>query len=326
MLRIHFTPDDLARTCVAADADPMWEGALSFHWLHDRRNPLVFRHWRQQVRKRVPEPARRMLLAVNPPRGNFPDFLTPAAGVLGLRAGLEQLRSTQTAQLRSDVEGLARERRLPGWANKLAAGDRDVVQVLTQAVSNWYDVAVGPHWAQISGRLEADRAVRSRALQAGGIDSVLAGLPAPLRWQPPVLESPYPMDRDLHLNGRGLMLVPVFFCLWHPVTLINPNLPPVLAYPVESELDWLRPGGEAARPTRRLADLIGSTRAATLTRLGETPLTTGELARTLHVAPSSASEHITVLRGAGLLATHRDGGMVIHRITALGIQLLDASV
>jgi len=32
-----------------------------------------------------------------------------------------------------------------------------------------------------------------------------------------------------------------------------------------------------------------------------------------------------VLRGAGLLATHRDGGTVIHRVTVLGLQSLDTS-
>src|SRR3954471_23253463 len=87
VLRIHFTPDDLARTYVAPAADPMWEAALSFHWLHTRPGALVFRTWSRQVRPRVPAPTRQVLLTVNPPAGDFPDFLTPVAGVLGLRAG-----------------------------------------------------------------------------------------------------------------------------------------------------------------------------------------------------------------------------------------------
>ncbi|HVQ93486.1 MAG TPA: winged helix-turn-helix domain-containing protein [Mycobacteriales bacterium] len=324
MLRIHFTPDDLARTHVAAGADPMWEAALSFHWLHDRRNPLTFRGWKQEVRGQLPERTRRMLLALNPPTGDFPDFLTPTAGVLGLRAGMEALLATPKAQLRRDLTRQADHRVLPGWCRSVADGRLDAVQAVADAVSEWHDVALAPYWERISARLTVDLAVRARALRLGGVDRLLASLPAPLRWQPPVLETPYPDDRDLHLGGRGLMLLPAFFCLWFPVTLIDPHLPPVLVYPVESDLEWLGPGGEPdTMPFRTLAALIGETRAAVLCALAGSALTTGELARQLHLSPSSASEHVTVLRNAGLAVTHRDGVHALHLLTRLGIQLLE---
>ena len=155
---------------------------------------------------------------------------------------------------------------------------------------------------------------------------MLAGLPAPMRWRSPVLEAPYPVDRDLWLDGRGLMLLPTFFCLRMPVTLVDPALPPVLAYPVEPDLDWLDAEPELAAPTTRtLAALVGPTRAASLWALSDAPMSTGELARRMRVSPSSASEHATVLRNAGLVATHRDGNHVLHSLTRLGAALLERS-
>ncbi|MEU3653452.1 hypothetical protein AB0E67_11570 [Streptomyces sp. NPDC032161] len=53
-----------------------------------------------------------------------------------------------------------------------------------------------------------------------------------IRWASPTLTADYPLDRDLHLRGRGITLVPSFFCAKAPVTLIDPDLPPVLVHPV----------------------------------------------------------------------------------------------
>jgi DNA-binding transcriptional ArsR family regulator len=43
-----------------------------------------------------------------------------------------------------------------------------------------------------------------------------------------------------------------------------------------------------------------------------------DLARAVEVTPSAVSQHIAVLRDAGLIATHRDGRHVIAQRTELG--------
>ncbi|MFF4273396.1 hypothetical protein [Streptomyces sp. NPDC001536] len=54
-----------------------------------------------------------------------------------------------------------------------------------------------------------------------------------IRWRPPVLElGKYPTECDIHLNGRGLLLIPSYFCRNTPVSLADPDLPPVLLYPL----------------------------------------------------------------------------------------------
>ncbi|MGW0561714.1 hypothetical protein ACWDZ4_14150 [Streptomyces sp. NPDC003016] len=40
-------------------------------------------------------------------------------------------------------------------------------------------------------------------------------------WRPPVLEVDHPVGRDLQLEGRGLLLIPSYFCWRRPITLID---------------------------------------------------------------------------------------------------------
>jgi DNA-binding transcriptional ArsR family regulator len=134
-----------------------------------------------------------------------------------------------------------------------------------------------------------------------------------MRWQPPVLHVDYPVDQDLYLNGRGLLLVPSFFCWGRPVTLLDADLPPVLIYAIDHDV----PNSN----DQMLGSLIGRTRAALLRRIGAT-CTTTELARWLEVSQASVSQHTAVLRDAGLISTRRNGGSVLHSLTPLGIALL----
>jgi DNA-binding transcriptional ArsR family regulator len=79
-----------------------------------------------------------------------------------------------------------------------------------------------------------------------------------------------------------------------------------------------------ASPMGDLDTLIGRTRAAILFRL-DVPMTTTQLARDLHQSPSTVSEHLTVLRGNGLLISWRAGRGVLYRRTPLASSLVAAS-
>jgi DNA-binding transcriptional ArsR family regulator len=69
---------------------------------------------------------------------------------------------------------------------------------------------------------------------------------------------------------------------------------------------------ETRRPAPdSLSALLGRTRAELLLQLAE-PGTTGELAGRLGVTAGAVSQHLGVLRGAGLVATRRDGRAVLH--------------
>lgn len=126
-------------------------------------------------------------------------------------------------------------------------------------------------------------------------------------------------DQELSLNGRGLLLIPSFFCVSNPLTLLDPALPPVLIYPVPRHPDLLL----EHRPAAALGALIGTTRAAVLDAIGARGPTTTELARQVNISTASASEHTTVLRQAGLITSHRQQNRMLHHLTALGHALLN---
>ncbi len=48
-----------------------------------------------------------------------------------------------------------------------------------------------------------------------------------------MLEVSYAVDRDLHLEGRGLRLVPSYLCRGTPTAFADPALPPTIVYPVD---------------------------------------------------------------------------------------------
>ncbi|MGW5324504.1 ArsR/SmtB family transcription factor [Streptomyces sp. NPDC004014] len=267
----------------------------------------------------MPQQQLRILRCVAPPVGDFPDFLTPPQASQGVEAGFEAVLTTPRRQLRRDLKVL---RALPSWVRPLVDGEFEALSRLGEALRVYYRVAVAPTLPRIQTMLDAERAVHSRAVLDNGVDGLLTSLGPAMRWRPPVLEVDYPVEHDIHLAGRGLRLVPSAFCWYMPVTLVDPDLPPVLVYPLPRGPQWWTgPSGAASRP---LANLLGATRAACLS-LVENGCTTGELARGTGVSAPAASRHATSLREAGLTTSVRRGAAVFHTLTPLGSALLRAS-
>ncbi|MFG2053509.1 winged helix-turn-helix domain-containing protein [Micromonospora sp. NPDC048930] len=327
MLKIIFSSEDILRTRVASAADPVWELVLSLHLLQGRgREPLML-EWRRAVARALRTESGseqfRLLFALNPPRGYFPDFLTPYASRDGFEAGLAAVRGTPIGMLRRDLTVLAEENSLPAPADALARGEPEVLRHLTDSMARYQALAVAPYWTRIQAAVEADRARRARAMLDGGPEGLLASLRPSMRWADGVLEVlDYPDTRELRLDGRGLLLVPSFFCARIPVALLDPTLPPVLVYPVD-RLGGLAVSRDPDGDREALAALLGRTRAAVLAA-ADNGCTTGEVARRLDISAAAASQHASVLRNAGLLVSHRDRNTVLHTLTPLGRAVLDA--
>jgi DNA-binding transcriptional ArsR family regulator len=205
----------------------------------------------------------------------------------------------------------------------LAQGDVEALTWLGHALKQHHQVVVEPYWDQVQAHFEADRAKRARAWLDGGCEGLLNTYRPLMRWQYPVLEADFPVEQDLYLDGRGLVLVPSYFSWGTPDTLFDPTLPPVLVYPVEHDLGRAVPLEQDGNP-ESLAALIGTTRAWVLGAIEE-GCTTGELARRVGVNASSISQHTTVLREARLIRTSRVGKAVMHTLTPLGASLLAGS-
>ncbi|MGN9844884.1 ArsR/SmtB family transcription factor [Nonomuraea sp. H19] len=291
----------------------------------DRVRPLTFRPWFEELHADPARTARmrggaRLLDSLVPTGPFFPDFLTPPEGLLGIERGLAALLGTSRRRLAAELRRLARHHNLPGWVRPLAEGDLGALKELVATLRDYHEAAVAPFHVLITAAVAIDRASRARSMLSGGVDRLFTEMGPLVRWTPPVLQTDYIVDKDLVLGGRGLRLVPSYFCQRAPVTLADPELPPVLIYPIEQRHRWR----QAAARRGGLGALMGTNRSAVLHALDRSATTT-QLARMLRISPAAASRHTTVLREAGLIETRRDGTAVLHTLTPLGTALLEGS-
>lgn len=255
MLRIDFSSEELNRLRVADSPDPLWETALSLHMLQHERASLAFDPWRREVRAALARAgltgAVRSLTRLCPHAAYFPDFLTPAGtGRHDFETGLDLVLSTPRAQLAHELTRLYADTpgRLPRGARLLAEGDTEALRWLGEALRRYYAVAVRPYLAAIRAEAAADRAYRAEACLRGGPEGLLASYGGQLSWQSEgrSLLAPYPIERELRLEGRPLRLVPSLFCVRNPVAIADQELPPVLVHPLSPAPGWL---ADAAPPT-----------------------------------------------------------------------------
>jgi hypothetical protein len=107
----------------------MWEVLLSLRKLRDDEGTLVFGEWRRRVRARWPTAADG-LLALVPPRGYAPDFLTPVVMGGGFEQALAEILATPRGTMRADLRRLGRQQPLPASAQALADGDASALREL----------------------------------------------------------------------------------------------------------------------------------------------------------------------------------------------------
>ncbi|WP_121702743.1 helix-turn-helix domain-containing protein [Streptomyces sp. E5N298] len=298
MQRIHFTAEDLARTRLSPTLGQVAETVFALGLL-GRPASAAHLRWRHRLAQHLRQ--RTALAAmVASPHGR-------------LRAPGDLLCLVDAA---SD-EGDRALRALGLGPDEALAAVRDV----------WRH-ALAPYWNRVLNQLEHECNARGRITMTGGVDRLLETLHSKIQWQSPVLEVPGP-DRDIHLDGRGLVLVPSLFLVHQPSVLIR-SLPEgggaALVFAVSPDFPqaaglWDEPDNTG----QALGALVGRTRAAALRALTASH-TTSELAETLGISSAGASQHTAVLRESGLITTHRNRNTVLHTVTPLGMALLGMRV
>ena len=250
MLKVYFTQQDLARTRVAEGADPLWETVLSLQRLRESPTEPALAAWRRHVVRHGPGPLRTLIPLV-PRHGYFPDFLTPYAAVHGVEPGLEAVMSTPKERLRKELTMLAAQQPLPAWVADIADGEPAAMRHLARSLRTYHHQAIAPGWPRVAASVGGDRALRLHALGQSGAEAMLRTFGPAMRWRSPVLEVGYPVERELRLEGRGLLFVPSYFCT-DPIALADDTLPPVLVYPASAPAKAAGPrfrtyGSEALR-------------------------------------------------------------------------------
>ena len=323
MVRVNFTPGDVARTRFTVTPAPMLETiealielrrAAASGWRHRGRAAP----WLREARRAFPATARPLLDLIGP-HGPWPDLfdrLTP-----DLREGIEEVRSAPRARLRAGLAACEERagQRPALWVRNLADGDREQLELVLRAFRDLHDTVVAPRRDTAAAISRADLAGRIPVLIAGGQEALLGTLHPRLRWRDEGLERTG-IDFETNLDGRGLLLRPSAFWTGEPIFSFDPegHRPHVLIYAAQPNG---RPASDngAADPAAHdsLAALLGPTRAAVLRALRE-PRGTAELAAAVRISPASASEHAKILRDASLIETRREGRGVRHSLTALG--------
>jgi hypothetical protein len=318
VVRFVFSVEDLARTRFAIS--PMWELVRSLVALRDPSTAALHIPWLRSLSGRLGGLPLEPAVALIPPRGYAPDFLTPPpAGPLGdVEEDLAALRHTPVEQIRRDMELFRSEHPRSPVAQAWLADPEGQIALLADLLEAYWERAVAPAWARVRAFLEGDIAYRARRLAQDGPAALFADLHPAITWADDHLDATSVHEATIDLEGRGLLLMPSAFTWAAPATIDQPPWQPTLIYPARGVATlW----DEGRRAPDALARLLGATRAAILAGL-DTPSTTTELARRLSVSPAGASHHLMALRDAGLITGRRDGRAMLYVRTATADALL----
>ncbi len=321
MISYRFGPEDLGRVRFAIS--PLFEIAASLDVLRDPSRHAMHAPWVAMARERLAGLDLSLLEAVVPPDGHYrPDFVhpPPERPRAGFASELARVRATPREQVARDLRW-AYDDRPPPAARALLADFERGIEALTGLMAAYWRRAIEPFWPAVRGALEADIAYRAGRLAAGGPLAAFADLHEEASWRDGALWVDRAVDAEVDLDGRGLLLVPAAFAWPQLWAMIDPPWQPAVVYaPRGVATLWAPEEG----PDDALADLLGRRRAGILAGLTG-PATTQELARRLAASPAGVSEHLAVLRRAGLVTGRREGREVRYARTAAGDALLEAA-
>nr|WP_296064740.1 helix-turn-helix domain-containing protein [uncultured Actinoplanes sp.] len=298
----------------------LWEVLASVRILRDLGVPAVHRRWADRARPALA--ANGLLAALVAPSGGYtPDFLTPPPpGVAAdLSRELDGLRATPPAVVRAELD------LLPALSPALRALRHDPGSALTRLateIENYWSVAIAPDWPRMRALLDAEVQRQARRLAEDGTAHVLNDLHERVTWTGGTLhiDQPHCPAPDVPEGAAGLILIPSVF-VWPSVLSVTTGETPQLAYPARGVATLWE---QSAQGPDALSAVLGRGRARLLAEMA-TPLSTTELARRTGITAGGVSQHLTTLRAAGLVVTHRRGRALLNARTAVADALVAAS-
>ncbi len=302
---------------------PVWETLSAVRTLVDDRSRAFHQPWHTAIAGEAARLWLEPLLAVNPVRGNVPDFLTPPPRTPSprLQDQLAEIRATPDAQVereltmcRATVGDATAQRAI----DELSADPAAARELLAGRIHEAWRQLVAPFWPRIAALIDADVAYRSHLLAGRGLGPVLDDLHPRIRWREGSVTVDDPSERTVNLDGRGLVLMPSAYVWPAVVVVVDEPWQPTIIYPTRGIAElWQSPAPAPAA----LGRLLGQTRALLLAGL-DAPTSTTSLAGRLGLSPSGVSRHLIALRDAGLVQTTRHGHEVRYARTRLGSDVL----
>lgn len=246
-----------------------------------------------------------------------PDFLDPSpiSSEPTLEEGLDALLATPTEQVYAELvdatrgwEPRERHRMLddPGRARSEAAA----------ALRRLWRAGVEPEWPSMRQALRAEMLDRALQVSRESLRAVVPRLHPTLSCEATGITVDTGVDVEADCTA-GLILVPSLFITDRVQCTTSEHWSRAIYYPAPGRYLWVEP---ATPPS--LDRLLGATRAKILAALA-TPMQTSVVARLMGVTAPTASEHLTVLREAGLIDSTRAGRTTLHELTGRGLALLE---
>jgi len=314
VIAYRFGRDDLLRTRFAIS--PLFELAASVRVLRDPGGHSVHLPWVREARARLAGLDYSLIDALHPAGPYAPDFIAPPplTPLPDFQEELARVRATPPERVRMELGWTFESRGPPAVARRLLDDPSAALPALTDLMAEYWERAIAPWWDAIRAVLEADIRQRARHQAGGGALELFAGLHADVRWHDGALIVDRRHEAEVELAGRGLQLIPAAFGWPRVGAMFDPPWQPALIYPPRGVGDlWAPAGNDPAA----LGELLGRRRAGILVALAAEATTT-ELAGKLAASPAGVSEHLGVLRRAGLVRARRDGRVVLYSRTAAG--------
>jgi DNA-binding transcriptional ArsR family regulator len=323
MILTHFHTEALTRVRFAIS--PMFETIRSIRTLDDPAGSALHLPWTERARTLSAELDLRPLIALQSSETYNPDFVNPppSGPLVDFEEELAVMLATPPGQIRAEVAGAYAGVPLPAVLEPFIEHPRRAIGQLAELMAAYWERCLAGDWPRIRSLLEQDVLYRARQIADGGTRRLFADLDPAVSWKDGVLRIECgDCDSDLNLDERGLLLVPSVF-VWPKVTLVTAEpWQPSLAYPARGIGTLWSP--ERAAPPDALERLLGRTRAALLVSL-DSPRSTTELAGAFGVSPGGISQHLTILRDAGLVCGRRVARSVLYMRSSEGDDLLAAA-
>jgi DNA-binding transcriptional ArsR family regulator len=323
VIELRVAAADLARIRFAYS--PMRELVASLAVHRDPARARMHQRWLSAVRTSSSALDLGTVRALVGEPGYLPDFLLPPPRrqETSLADELAQIRATPADTVRAELDKQYGGKPLPGPLRELAEHPDRALGTLVDELRRYWEVALEPVWPRLRRLLDADLMYRANQLTTGGVAHLLSGLHPDLEYAEDALRIHWNRwDYRTGLRGTGLLLVPCVFG-WPRLTVVTDEAyQPTLTYgPRGIAQVWSPAPDTDAAP---IAELLGRSRAALLARL-DLPQSTTWLAAHLGLTAPAVSQHLAVLRRAGLVTAHRTGRWVLYRRTPLGTRLLAGS-
>jgi DNA-binding transcriptional ArsR family regulator len=304
---------------------PLAEVAASLRLLSSPHVGHLHQPWLRLVRGAVEGIDLPLLTAVAPPGKFAPNFLyLPSAGPLTtIRDQAHQVEQLTVDEVATELRAVYAGE-LPSILQGFIRQGAAAPARLADAIVEYWDVAIEPYWQRMCTVLEDDVSHRASRSVEGGLLELLNDIHPEMRVAGNVLMIDKPQHRSAHYSGAELTLTPAIF-IW-PQLLVGHSRAGrfELIYAARGVARvWEGLTREPAVSTP-LAALIGRGRALILTSL-RVPMTTTQLTGSLNLSPATISQHLSILRAAGMVESWRSGRKVLYRLTPLAESVLDVA-